>query len=66
VLVLSRRVGESVVIGDEVVVRVLEVRGDTVRLGVEAPRSVEVHREEVLREREDGVRPPGPAAPTGG
>lgn len=47
-LVLSRRVGESVVIGDDVVVTVLEVRGDVVRVGVDAPRSVAVHRRELL------------------
>jgi carbon storage regulator len=52
-LVLSRRVGESVVIGDDVTVTVLEVRGDVVRVGVDAPRSVAVHREELLRELEE-------------
>lgn len=46
-LVLTRRVGESVVIGDEVVVTVLEVKGDVVRVGVQAPRAVRVHRAEV-------------------
>jgi carbon storage regulator len=50
VLVLSRRPGESVVIGDEVVVTVLEVRGDVIRLGIRAPRAIQVHREEVFRE----------------
>jgi carbon storage regulator len=49
-LVLSRRVGESVMIGDDVVVTVLDVRGEVVRLGVAAPRSVAVHREELLAE----------------
>lgn len=49
-LVLSRRAGESVVIGDDVVVTVLEVRGDVVRVGIDAPRSVQVHRQEVYRE----------------
>ena len=47
-LVLSRRVGERLVIGDGIVVTVIEVRGDGVRLGVDAPRSVRVHRAEVL------------------
>ncbi|WP_432510987.1 carbon storage regulator CsrA [Kineococcus sp. SYSU DK001] len=46
-LVLTRKAGESVVIGDEVVVRVLEVRGDVVRVGIDAPRDVQVHRQEV-------------------
>lgn len=49
-LVLSRRAGESVVIGHEITVTVLEVRGEVVRLGIDAPRSVQVHREEVYRE----------------
>ncbi len=49
-LVLSRRAGEKIVIGDEVTVTVLEVRGDVVRVGIDAPRSVRVHREEVYRE----------------
>ncbi|WP_299036236.1 carbon storage regulator CsrA [uncultured Pseudokineococcus sp.] len=48
-LVLTRRAGESIVIGDDVVVTVVEVRGEVVRLGVDAPRSVQVHREEVYR-----------------
>ncbi len=48
-LVLSRRVGESVVIGNDVVVTVLEVRGEVVRVGIAAPREVQVHREEVFR-----------------
>ncbi|WP_370250514.1 carbon storage regulator CsrA [Nocardioides sp.] len=47
-LVLSRRVGESLQIGDDVVVTVLEVRGDVVRLGIAAPRSVAVNRSELL------------------
>ena len=47
-LVLSRRVGESVVVGDDVTITVLEVRGDVVRVGIDAPRSVSVHRAELL------------------
>jgi len=50
VLVLTRRPGESVMVGDDVVITVLEVRGDVVRLGIRAPRSVPVHREEVFLE----------------
>ncbi len=49
-LVLTRRPGESVMVGDEVVVTVLEIRGDVIRLGITAPRSIQVHREEVYRE----------------
>ncbi|GIG30644.1 carbon storage regulator CsrA [Cellulomonas marina] len=47
-LVLSRRVGERLLIGDGIVVTVIEVRGDGVRLGIDAPREVRVHRAEVL------------------
>lgn len=47
-LVLSRRAGESVVIGDDVTVSILEVRGDVVRVGISAPRAVAVHRAELL------------------
>jgi carbon storage regulator len=50
VLVLTRRAGESVMIGDDVVITVLEARGDVIRLGIQAPRDVRVHREEVYRE----------------
>jgi carbon storage regulator len=49
VLVLTRRANQSIMIGDNVVVTVLEVRGDQVRLGIQAPRDIEVHREEVYR-----------------
>ena len=47
-LVLSRRPNQSIMIGSDVVVTVLEVRGDQVRIGIKAPRSVDVHREEVF------------------
>ena len=49
-LVLTRRAGESVMIGDDVVITVLEARGDVIRLGIQAPRDVQVHREEVYQE----------------
>lgn len=49
-LVLSRRAGESVVVGDDVTITILEVRGDVVRVGISAPRSVAVHRAELLAE----------------
>jgi carbon storage regulator len=47
-LILSRRVNEKIVIGDDVVISVVEVRGDQVKLGIEAPRNVKVFREEVF------------------
>ena len=49
-LVLTRRAGESVMIGDDIVVTVLETRGDVIRIGINAPRDVQVHREEVYQE----------------
>jgi carbon storage regulator len=49
-LVLTRRPGESVMVGEDVVITVLEVRGEVIRLGIKAPRSIQVHREEVFRE----------------
>lgn len=49
-LVLTRRAGESVMIGDDVVITVLEARGEVIRLGIQAPRDVQVHREEVYKE----------------
>ena len=47
-LVLSRKVGESIVIGDDVVVTILEIRGDLIRVGIDAPKHVKVHRSEVF------------------
>ncbi|WP_286846369.1 MULTISPECIES: carbon storage regulator CsrA [Aminobacterium] len=46
-LVLSRKVGEALVIGDAIEISILEVRGDTVRIGIEAPRNVRVWRKEI-------------------
>jgi carbon storage regulator len=47
-LILSRRVNEKIVIGEDIVVSVVEVRGDQVKLGIEAPRNVKVFRQEVF------------------
>lgn len=55
-LVLTRRPGESIMIGDDIVVTVLDVRGDVVRVGIKAPRSVQVHREEVYLELQKANR----------
>jgi carbon storage regulator len=56
VLILSRKVGESLIISDDMKVTVLGVKGSQIRIGVTAPREVAVHREEIynriLRERE--------------
>lgn len=47
-LVLARKVGQQIVIGEEIEITVLEVRGEQVRLGINAPRSIAVHRKELL------------------
>lgn len=48
-LILTRRAGETVMIGDEVTITVLGVKGNQVRLGINAPRTVAVHREEIYQ-----------------
>jgi len=58
-LVLSRQLEESIVIGDHIVVKVVDIRGDKVRLGIVAPENIPVHRQEVqeaiLRQRANGT-----------
>jgi len=46
-LILTRRVGETLIIGDDVVITVLGVKGNQVRIGINAPKNVPVHREEI-------------------
>lgn len=46
-LVLSRKVNQSIMIGDDIEIKILEIRGDQVRIGIEAPKRVPVHRKEV-------------------
>lgn len=48
-LVLTRRINERIIIGDDIIVTVLEVHGDQVRIGIDAPRDIKVFREEVLK-----------------
>ncbi|HVJ69747.1 MAG TPA: carbon storage regulator CsrA, partial [Caulifigura sp.] len=58
-LVLSRKKNESIVIDDRIVITVVEIRGDKVRLGIQAPRDVPVHRQEVYEAlRKDAEQPP--------
>ena len=46
-LILTRRAGESLIIGDDVVINVLGIKGNQVRIGIDAPKDVSVHREEI-------------------
>ena len=55
-LVLARKTDERIYIGDNIIITVIEIRGDTVRLGIDAPREVPVNREEVLYRKERGER----------
>jgi carbon storage regulator len=47
-LILTRKAGQSLVIGEHITVKILEVKGDSVKIGVEAPREIPVHRQEVF------------------
>lgn len=61
-LILTRRVGETLMIGDEVTVTVLGVKGNQVRIGVNAPKHVAVHREEIydrIKQEQEQIKPDG-------
>ena len=60
-LIVTRRAGEKIMLGDDIVVEVMEVSGNTVRIGIAAPRSVPVYREEIW----DAVRAENRAAAHG-
>lgn len=52
-LILTRRIGETVMIGDEITATILSVKGNQVRLGINAPKNVSVHREEIYMRIQD-------------
>ena len=62
-LILSRRTDESIVIGDEVTITILSVKGKQVRIGIDAPPNVSVHREEIYKKIRDGEHPEGHEPP---
>jgi carbon storage regulator len=51
-LILTRKIEESIMIGDDVVVKVLRIMGGTVKIGIEAPRSIPIYREEIYHQKE--------------
>jgi carbon storage regulator CsrA len=57
-LILTRKIGETLMVGDNVTVKVLSVKGNQIRLGVEAPRNISVHREEVYERIQAGETMP--------
>lgn len=67
-LILTRRAGESIVIGDDIVVTIVESSRETVRIGIDAPRHVSVHRHEVYAEiaRENEAARAAGSLPAGG
>ncbi|HEX3725727.1 MAG TPA: carbon storage regulator CsrA [Pirellulales bacterium] len=58
-LVLSRKINETIIINDNIVITVVDIRGDKVRLGIEAPKDVPVHRREVYDAIKRGENPSG-------
>jgi len=56
-LILTRRVGEKLQIGDDVSVTVLSIKGNQVRIGIDAPEDVTIHREEIAERLRDGEAP---------
>jgi carbon storage regulator len=67
VLIITRRAGERIMVGDDIVLEVIEIAGSSVRIGIGAPRSIPVFREEIyaaLRDEKRATEDPAPTEPT--
>lgn len=53
-LVLSRRKDQRIMIGDDIIITIIEIRGDKVRMGIDAPKDVPIHREEIYKAIQEG------------
>jgi carbon storage regulator len=62
-LVLARKINESIMIGDEIEVVVVDIKGDQIKLGIRAPRSVSVHRAEIFKEIQEQNKKAAASAP---
>jgi carbon storage regulator len=62
-LIITRRPGEKIMVGDDIVIHVIEIVGNSVRIGIEAPRSVPVYREEIWNAVREEKRAAAEAAP---
>lgn len=63
-LVLARKINESIMIGDEIEVVVVDIKGDQIKLGIRAPRSVSVHRAEIFKEIQEQNKKAALSAPS--
>lgn len=63
-LVLARKINESIMIGDEIEVVVVDIKGDQIKLGIRAPRSVSVHRAEIFKEIQEQNKKAVASAPS--